>query len=272
MGLPDCGQCTPGIQARWIIGHSCQSCSSLQLEQPMSAIAMLSNDRYVCMGCQSGDASGGYFDTYKAAACHYSRSKPCQQSGSAIKYIQVQSNLKAWRQPPPTGTRGVLAQPDHGSHSGPAFGKVVYSILYHKRSSDISHLSTGITHLCDMALWYGPVNTGIYPRSTQYITGKIDIYHKKPWCTTSQQQVKTPNTMVYTMVYAKHMIYTMVYIKKNRDIPHPNNRSKRYVIYHVICNVWYTTVYHTFFWYIPWYIPCDLAFWYIPFNGIYQLV
>ena len=40
----------------------------------------------------------GYFDTYKAAACHYSRSKPCQQSGRAIKYIQVQSNLKAWRQ------------------------------------------------------------------------------------------------------------------------------------------------------------------------------
>ena len=69
-----------------------------ELLESATAIAMLSVDRYVCMGCQSGDASGGYFDTYKAAACHYSRSKPCQQSGRAIKYIQVQSNLKAWRQ------------------------------------------------------------------------------------------------------------------------------------------------------------------------------
>ena len=62
-----------------------------ELLESATAIAMLSVDRYVCMGCQSGDASGGYFDTYKAAACHYSRSKPCQQSGRAIKYIQVQS-------------------------------------------------------------------------------------------------------------------------------------------------------------------------------------
>ena len=69
-----------------------------ELLELATAIAMLSVDSYVCMGCQSGDASGGYFDTYKAAACHYSRSKPCQQSGRAIKYIQVQSNLKAWRQ------------------------------------------------------------------------------------------------------------------------------------------------------------------------------
>jgi hypothetical protein len=48
-----------------------------QVAEVATAIAMLSVDRYVCMGCQSGEASGGYFDTWKAAVCHYA--SHCQE-------------------------------------------------------------------------------------------------------------------------------------------------------------------------------------------------
>jgi hypothetical protein len=65
--------------------------SLAQVAEVATAIAMLSVDCYLCMGCQSCEASGGYFDTWKAAACHYARSKQCQQTGRVIKYIQIQS-------------------------------------------------------------------------------------------------------------------------------------------------------------------------------------
>ena len=50
-------------------------------------------DRYVCMGCQSGQSGHGatYFPTYKAAACHYARSRACNQSNRCILLVTIQS-------------------------------------------------------------------------------------------------------------------------------------------------------------------------------------
>ena len=50
-------------------------------------------DRYVCMGCQSGQSGHGatYFPTYKAAACHYARSRACNQSNRGIWLVTIQS-------------------------------------------------------------------------------------------------------------------------------------------------------------------------------------
>lgn len=50
-------------------------------------------DRYACMGCQSGPAGHGtsYFPTYKAAACHYARSRTCNQSKRGIRLVTIQS-------------------------------------------------------------------------------------------------------------------------------------------------------------------------------------
>jgi hypothetical protein len=44
--------------------------------------------RYVCMGCQ-GPVS--YFSTYKAAACHFANSPPCNQSGRSIRVVTIQA-------------------------------------------------------------------------------------------------------------------------------------------------------------------------------------
>ena len=43
-------------------------------------------DPYVCMGCQSGQSGHGAtnFPTYKAAACHYARSRACNHSNRGI--------------------------------------------------------------------------------------------------------------------------------------------------------------------------------------------
>ena len=50
-------------------------------------------DRYVCMGCESGQSGHGatYFPTYKAAACHYARSRACNQSNHHIRLVTIQS-------------------------------------------------------------------------------------------------------------------------------------------------------------------------------------
>ena len=47
----------------------------------------------MCMGCQSGPAGDGtYFPTCKAAACHYARSRPCNQSNRGIRLVTIQSS------------------------------------------------------------------------------------------------------------------------------------------------------------------------------------
>ena len=50
-------------------------------------------DRYVCMGCQAGVPAvhAAYFPTFKAAACHYARSRACAQSTRGIRLVTIQS-------------------------------------------------------------------------------------------------------------------------------------------------------------------------------------
>ena len=51
-------------------------------------------DQYVSMGCQSCPACHGtsYSPTYKAAACQYVRSRPCNQSNRGIRLVTIQSS------------------------------------------------------------------------------------------------------------------------------------------------------------------------------------
>ena len=53
------------------------------LDSDMTSVRV---DRYVCMGCQSGQSGHGAtnFPTYKAAACHYARSRACNHSNRGI--------------------------------------------------------------------------------------------------------------------------------------------------------------------------------------------
>ena len=50
-------------------------------------------DGFVLMGCQSGQSGHGatYFQTYKAAACHYACSSTCKQSNRCILLVTIQS-------------------------------------------------------------------------------------------------------------------------------------------------------------------------------------
>ena len=65
-------------------------CFSLDSDSDMTSVRV---DRYVCMGCQSGQSGHGatYFPTYKAAACHYARSRACNQSNRGIRLVTIQS-------------------------------------------------------------------------------------------------------------------------------------------------------------------------------------
>ena len=65
-------------------------CFSLDSDSDMTSVRL---DRYVCMGCQSGQPGHGttYFSTYKAAACHYARSRACNQSNRGIRLVTIQS-------------------------------------------------------------------------------------------------------------------------------------------------------------------------------------
>ena len=65
-------------------------CFSLDSDSDMTSIRV---DRYVCMGCQSGQSGHGttYFPTYKAAACHYASSHACNQSNRGIGLVTIQS-------------------------------------------------------------------------------------------------------------------------------------------------------------------------------------
>jgi hypothetical protein len=48
--------------------------------------------RYVCIGCQahvSGPVTS--FSTYKAAACHFSNSQTCDQSGRTMRVVTIQA-------------------------------------------------------------------------------------------------------------------------------------------------------------------------------------
>ena len=60
------------------------------LDSDMTSVQV---DWYVCMGCQSGQSGHGatYFPTYKAAACHYARSRACNQSNRGIRLVTIQS-------------------------------------------------------------------------------------------------------------------------------------------------------------------------------------
>ena len=65
-------------------------CFSLDLDSDMTSVRV---DRYVCMGCQSRQSWHGatYFPTYKATACHYARSRACNQSNRGIQLVTIQS-------------------------------------------------------------------------------------------------------------------------------------------------------------------------------------
>ena len=47
--------------------------------------------RYACMACQSGSGTASYFTTYQAAAVHYARSAPCNQSVRGIATVVLPS-------------------------------------------------------------------------------------------------------------------------------------------------------------------------------------
>ena len=65
-------------------------CFSLDSDSDMTSVRV---DRYVCMGCQSGQSGHGatYFPTYKAAACHHASSRACNQSNRGIRLVTIQS-------------------------------------------------------------------------------------------------------------------------------------------------------------------------------------
>ena len=65
-------------------------CFSLDSDSDMTSVQV---DRYVCMGRQSGQSGHGatYFQTYKAAACHYARSRTCNQSNRGIRLVTILS-------------------------------------------------------------------------------------------------------------------------------------------------------------------------------------
>ena len=67
-------------------------CFSLDSDLDMTSVQV---DRCVCMGCQSGQSGHGatYFPTFNAAACHYARSRACNQSNRCILLVTIQSNL-----------------------------------------------------------------------------------------------------------------------------------------------------------------------------------
>ena len=58
----------------------------------MSHMTSVRVDWYVCMGAVRDSGHGAtYFPTYKAAACHYARSRACNQSNRGILLVTIQS-------------------------------------------------------------------------------------------------------------------------------------------------------------------------------------
>ena len=75
------------------------SCWALNFCEQAQVGDMLRTHRYVCMGCQT-HATGlpghtQFFDTYKAAACHYARSAQCNRSGRSIRMVTVPSQSRS---------------------------------------------------------------------------------------------------------------------------------------------------------------------------------
>ena len=96
------------------------------LEAPMSSGAI--HRRFACMGCtarSNGRGEPSFFNDYKSAAVHYSRSSFCNKSMRGIKAVTVQLNTRpqhvgdgeaggggapgAWRpQPAPSRRAGAM--------------------------------------------------------------------------------------------------------------------------------------------------------------------
>ena len=96
------------------------------LEAPMSSGAI--HRRFACMGCtarSNGRGEPSFFNDYKSAAVHYSRSTFCNKSMRGIKAVTVQLNTRpqhvgdgeaggggapgAWRpQPAPSRSAGAM--------------------------------------------------------------------------------------------------------------------------------------------------------------------
>ena len=93
-----------------------------------------------------------------------------------------------------------------------------------------------------------------------YLTFKVDIYHIDIYL--------IPTGIYHWMVYTKtpnHMVYTMVYIKKRCDIQWYITHCISHGISHSVLTCCGDVVYHCCVWYIPWYISCVLHIpWYIP--------
>ena len=62
------------------------------LEAPMSSGAI--HRRFACMGCAARRGEPTFFNDYKSAAVHYSRSSFCNKSMRGIKTVAVQLNTR----------------------------------------------------------------------------------------------------------------------------------------------------------------------------------
>jgi len=86
--------------------------------------------RYACMACQSGCGTASYFTTYQAAAVHYARSAPCNQSVRGIATVVLPTGRLTWRQVAPGLRRHGLARRDAGGLCGASgSAKQVISIM-----------------------------------------------------------------------------------------------------------------------------------------------
>jgi len=151
---------------------------------------MISVIRYVCTGCQSNASrSDFYFSTYTAAAswCHYARSQPCQQSGRAIRMVEVQSRPSD-RDAGGSGAAGQwVPRPPCPRGGSKKLGNIM---LYHIHACYITYMPCYITgctvlifHAANITPWW--YNMVILPRSGWYITQVMLWYHQGhllyPW-------------------------------------------------------------------------------------------
>ena len=179
----------------------------------------MSTERYVCMGCQGqGSSSVSFFDTYKAAACHYARSPVCNQSGRSISMITVQTRPTD-RDAGGSGAAGQWAPPSRG-----AVHKYLIGCLNHTlETSYISYFVWYIAHMVYTTLGiyhrYIPPSTPYIPSSAVRHTQKIDINHAiypKNWYVPWR---KKGSKVLISWYITPQLRYIPWYITKNRYIP-----------------------------------------------------
>ena len=111
-----------------VIGPTCIPTRSSSLEL-LKLPAMPSVTRWVCMGCHkpgnaASSSSVSYFADYKSAACHYARSRACNQSHRGLRTVEIVSRASD-RDAGGGGAAGVWAPPSGGRVAPPG------TIFYH---------------------------------------------------------------------------------------------------------------------------------------------